>query len=49
VIGGIIASTVIATIFAPLFFWMLESLSRRVAGKKGAAAVATPPASGTAP
>jgi multidrug efflux pump len=29
VIGGIIASTVIGTLFAPVFFWMLESLSAR--------------------
>jgi len=34
VIGGIIASTVIATIFAPLFFWLLESASERFAGRK---------------
>jgi multidrug efflux pump len=38
VIGGIIASTVIATIFAPLFFWMLESASQRFGGKKASAA-----------
>ncbi len=31
VIGGIIASTVIAVIFAPLFFWLLESMSQRFA------------------
>jgi hydrophobe/amphiphile efflux-1 (HAE1) family protein len=36
VIGGIMASTFIAIFFAPLFFWMLESLSARVAGKKAA-------------
>jgi multidrug efflux pump len=33
VIGGIIASTAIATIFAPLFFWLLESLSLRASRK----------------
>jgi multidrug efflux pump len=37
VIGGIIASTVIATIFAPLFFWLLESASERFAGRKPSA------------
>ncbi|MEP7276286.1 MAG: efflux RND transporter permease subunit, partial [Betaproteobacteria bacterium] len=37
VIGGIIASTVIATIFAPLFFWMLESASERVANRRRSA------------
>jgi Cu/Ag efflux pump CusA len=45
VIGGIMASTFIAIFFAPLFFWMLESLSARVAGKKaaGGAVPATAP------
>src|SRR3990172_192946 len=38
VIGGILASTVVAVLFAPLFFWMLESMSQRVAGEKAAAA-----------
>ena len=38
VIGGILASTVIATIFAPLFFWMLESASQRFGGAKSSAA-----------
>jgi len=33
VIGGIAASTVIATFFVPLFFWMLESMSSRRAAK----------------
>jgi multidrug efflux pump len=37
VIGGILASTVVAIFFAPLFFWMLESLSARFGGKKAAA------------
>jgi multidrug efflux pump len=47
VIGGILASTVIAIFFAPLFFWMLESLSARFAGKPaagGAAPAAAPQA-----
>lgn len=46
VIGGIIASTVVAILFAPLFFWMLESLSAKFAGKSaahGAAASASAP------
>jgi multidrug efflux pump len=34
VIGGIIASTLIATLFTPLFFWLLESMSAKFAGKK---------------
>ena len=34
VIGGILASTVVAIFFAPLFFWMLESMSQKFAGKK---------------
>jgi multidrug efflux pump len=34
VIGGILASTLIGIFFAPLFFWMLESLSERFGGKK---------------
>jgi len=38
VIGGILASTLIAIFFAPLFFWLLESLSERRAGRNGAAA-----------
>jgi multidrug efflux pump len=29
VIGGILASTFVAIFFAPLFFWMLESVSAR--------------------
>jgi multidrug efflux pump len=40
VIGGIVASTAVAVFFAPLFFWMLESLSQRLAGRKPAAAAA---------
>jgi multidrug efflux pump len=38
VIGGIIASTFVAIFFAPFFFWLLESMSQRFAGKKPAAA-----------
>lgn len=37
VIGGIIASTLVAVFFAPFFFWLLESLSQRFAGKTPAA------------
>jgi multidrug efflux pump len=37
VIGGIMASTVIGVVFAPLFFWMLESLSQRF-GRRSAQA-----------
>src|SRR3954467_8898783 len=33
VIGGMLASTIIAVFFVPLFFWMLESLSARFAAK----------------
>jgi len=29
VIGGILASTIVAIFFAPFFFWLLESLSAR--------------------
>jgi multidrug efflux pump len=46
VIGGILASTVVAVFFAPLFFWMLESMSARFGGKKAAAGAAH---GGTAP
>jgi multidrug efflux pump len=50
VIGGMLASTLIAVFFVPLFFWMLESLSGRFGGTKpaetggshGAPATATP-------
>jgi hydrophobe/amphiphile efflux-1 (HAE1) family protein len=34
VIGGILASTFVAIFFAPLFFWMLESISERFGGTK---------------
>jgi multidrug efflux pump len=40
VIGGILASTVVAVFFAPLFFWLLESVSARFGGKKAAPAPA---------
>ena len=36
VIGGILASTAIAIFFAPLFFWLLESVGRRAAAKRRA-------------
>ena len=42
VIGGILASTLVAIFFAPFFFWLLESASQRFAGKKAAAPVAKP-------
>jgi multidrug efflux pump len=37
VIGGILASTFVAVFFAPLFFWLLESMSRKFAGKRAPA------------
>ena len=51
VIGGILASTVVAIFFAPLFFWMLESMSQHFASRKaeqapGGAAVAAAHARG---
>jgi len=33
VLGGILASTLVAVFFAPFFFWMLESASQRFARK----------------
>jgi multidrug efflux pump len=36
VIGGILASTFVAVFFAPLFFWILESLSQKFGGSKTA-------------
>jgi multidrug efflux pump len=36
VIGGILASTVVAVLFAPLFFWLLESVSARFGGERRA-------------
>jgi multidrug efflux pump len=38
VIGGILASTVVAIFFAPLFFWLLEGTSARFGRKKVAPA-----------
>jgi len=38
VIGGMLASTLIAIFFVPLFFWLLESMSERFAGKKATGA-----------
>jgi multidrug efflux pump len=40
VIGGILASTLVAIFFAPFFFWLLESASQRFGGKQAAAPVA---------
>jgi multidrug efflux pump len=37
VIGGMLASTVVAIFFAPLFFWMLESMGRKKAAAAGGA------------
>jgi multidrug efflux pump len=34
VIGGMLASTLIAIFFVPLFFWLLESMSAKLANKK---------------
>ncbi len=34
VIGGMLASTLIAIFFVPLFFWLLESMSAKFASKK---------------
>jgi multidrug efflux pump len=34
VIGGMLASTLVAVFFVPLFFWLLESTSARFSGKK---------------
>jgi multidrug efflux pump subunit AcrB len=34
VIGGMLASTLIAIFFVPLFFWLLESISAKFAGNK---------------
>jgi multidrug efflux pump subunit AcrB len=47
VIGGILASTFIAIFFAPFFFWLLESMSQRRAGRPAAAAAAPPATPGT--
>ncbi len=45
VIGGILASMVVAVVFAPVFFFLLESMSQRMAGRKQA----PPPASAPVP
>jgi hydrophobe/amphiphile efflux-1 (HAE1) family protein len=37
VIGGIVASSVVAIVFTPLFFWLLESLSAKIGANKPAA------------
>ncbi|MDH5622704.1 MAG: efflux RND transporter permease subunit, partial [Gammaproteobacteria bacterium] len=34
VIGGMLASTLIAILFVPLFFWLLESMSAKFASQK---------------
>ncbi len=34
VIGGMLASTIVAIFFVPLFFWLLESMSQKLASKK---------------
>jgi multidrug efflux pump len=41
VIGGILASTLVAIFFAPFFFWLLESASQRFGGKKAAEQMAS--------
>jgi multidrug efflux pump len=37
VIGGILASMIVAVVFAPLFFFLLESMSQRFSAKRSAA------------
>jgi len=54
VIGGILASTLVGIFFAPLFFWMLESLGQRFGGRKAQGQPPAPagppgPAGGAAP
>jgi len=49
VIGGILASMLVAVIFAPLFFFLLESLSQRTAGRKSAGDGPPPAPHGAAP
>jgi multidrug efflux pump len=48
VIGGMLFSTLIAIFFVPLFFWLLESTSARLGGKKERTASA-PGAGGAMP
>jgi len=38
VIGGMLASTLVAVFFVPLFFWILESTSARFARRPAPAA-----------
>jgi multidrug efflux pump len=47
VIGGMLGATVIAIFFIPMFFWGLETLSDRSAGKKPAAPPHAPDAAGS--
>ena len=42
VIGGIVASSVVAILFAPLFFWLLESLSAKFGAGKPASGAPQP-------
>ena len=49
VIGGILASMFVAVVFAPLFFFLLESVSQRASRKSGTAAEAPRSGSVTAP
>jgi multidrug efflux pump len=44
VIGGILASTLVAVFFAPFFFWLLERLSERAGTKAAADPTAAAPA-----
>ena len=46
VIGGILASMLVAVIFAPLFFFLLESMSQRFTSKREGAPPHAPPAKG---
>jgi multidrug efflux pump len=46
VIGGILASTLVAVFFAPLFFWLLETMSARFGRRKVPAAKAASKAEG---
>jgi multidrug efflux pump len=48
VIGGILFSTLLGIFFAPLFFFLLESISERFAGGKKAASTASASAGGGA-
>ena len=49
VIGGMLASTLVAIFFVPLFFWMLESTSARFGKKKRVASGGAVPAAAHAP